>query len=454
MSIRRNSDKKTPFGKKVGGAIPSPVNLKKPGDEDDNIIDDILEDDEEEISEVEVDDIEEISEDDFIAPPSNEFQPRQQQSTAREQFSSGFGSSSSSRRERLDTPEKEQALTYLSFQKVYFPKRIPQKGDAMTLLADYFPYVELRKRTIPLPNVKEYLSALQQVVEEETTQGRRSEFSRYFYAKDNEGNLIYQDWERNTNAMFDLAFNVFENTVILLVRQNKNTQIIFPGKSTTSYKGRGKEQKVKNYVWTNSVEFNTFDYSMLPQNQSLSVNADYNVKDKSIGKIKEVAVGDGMERILEGSFGSGASSLSYEVDMDLTDSLKVAEDYLVRKWVGHKVAKARKRLQYTVLVFADMTGLTWIDPYGVERTSRAKAPAMDLQFMYGYKLGRDLGGSVTGSRWSPIEMAEGSSVPQENRIRNPRQKRLPSRKSSKSTKRLPLKSKKVRSKRRSPFGNR
>jgi hypothetical protein len=109
-------------------------------------------------------------------------------------------SDTQSQRDAVRPKKKKTALeTLLEFQKEYFGKRITLAGNQRKRLAPYYPWVELRKRTTPLPSVQDYLVAI--------SDAPASQYAKFFQNLDAEPGLMIQD--NAISTMFDLAEKIF-----------------------------------------------------------------------------------------------------------------------------------------------------------------------------------------------------------------------------------------------------
>lgn len=117
---------------------------------------------------------------------------------------------------------------YIAAQKVNFVRKVAPKQAKF--LVNYFPYVELVRRTLPLPTVQDYENA-------------------------DDDPLTIKELVGMDPGM---------GYVILVLRANGNTQVIIPSKSQTSYRPRMRDRQgdSKN-VWTSIVEFKTVDLRAL-----------------------------------------------------------------------------------------------------------------------------------------------------------------------------------------------
>lgn len=117
---------------------------------------------------------------------------------------------------------------YIAAQKVNFVRKVAPKQAKF--LVNYFPYVELVRRTLPLPTVQDYADA--------------------------------DDGPPKIEEL--VGMKPGEGYVILVLRANGNTQVIIPSKSQTSYRPRMRDRQgdSKN-VWTSIVEFKSVDLRAL-----------------------------------------------------------------------------------------------------------------------------------------------------------------------------------------------
>ena len=250
-----------------------------------------------------------------------------------------------------ETSDEEESITFnsksvkktaleslLEFQKEYFIKRIiTLAGNQGKRLAPWYPWVELRKRTTPLPNIQDYLVAIASPTD---SQGMvvDSQFSDLL--NDVEPTTFIQD--QNIGQMFDISDAIFggskedgnkSGSVIILLRKNKKAQVIFPGRSTTSYKT--KSGQTVQFVWTSSVEFNWVDYSSLPDGP---VGAGTVTKASEETPI-DILVTNGMPDIKK-----------VESNLSLTNSVSVAENYIIDGWLPSKSNRTQERLKLQTLL--------------------------------------------------------------------------------------------------------
>lgn len=219
----------------------------------------------------------------------------------------------------------------LKWQAQYYSLRVPRQS--LSTFIDYWPYINLKERTLPLPNVEEYVNA--------TLSPRANQAAEAFAAK------VSQIPANPSTAMLDQAFKTFGKTIIILGRKNGMSQVIIPGKSTTSYSSK-RSKTVKNYVWTPSVEFETVNYSSLRDKLS-----EYDPAFK-----RDTGMDDAQgSRVIIGKLPPGggwprrdADSRNYEFNPNLCPSLLVAQDYVQRVW-QRKAGKVQKRMGYKILYY-------------------------------------------------------------------------------------------------------
>lgn len=259
---------------------------------------------------------------------------------------------------------KKTALeSLLEFQKEYFGKRITTAGNQRKRLAPWYPWVELRKRTTPLPNIQDYLVAI--------ANASTSQFSGLL--NNVEPSTFIQD--RNIGQMFDISDAIFggskedgnkSGSVIILLRKNKKAQVIFPGRSTTSYKT--KNGQTVQFVWTSSVEFNWVDYSSLPPG---------NVGAGTVTKANEETPIDILVTKDITDVGKVESNLS------LTNSVSVAENYIIDGWLPSKSNRTQERLNYRLFYFSERDNLQYNDGMGLryEGSLLLKERLQDLESM-------------------------------------------------------------------------
>ncbi len=234
--------------------------------------------------------------------------------------------------------------TVIEFKYRYFPERITERGGQRQRLYPYFPYVELRKRTTPLPSVSEYISAMYDFYGSDMAKGMDEQQFKWvnIVAQKNASDLTKA--EQIFGSKKDARQGKKSGSIIILIRKNGNTQIIFPGRSTTSYKPKGASE-YKNNVWTSSVEFETLDLS--------------SVKGDKLKRLKKVI--PGAEITLKQSLEGEDSLLTFKfkdqdkvnVDISLKNSIYVAEHYLLYSWLTSKAARTRDRLNYNIFYFAE-----------------------------------------------------------------------------------------------------
>jgi hypothetical protein len=162
-----------------------------------------------------------------------------------------------------------------------------------------------------------------------------------FNAKDANGRPDY-----NIRDMFEVANLLFgshksqgrkEGAIILLFRKNTNTQIIFPGLSTTTYKSKG--GPLKEYVWTSSAEFQSIDFSSLQKKITIGSN--------------ELSVVDVGENVPYKRLSGKIDGSKFVTNLELVNSVLVAEDYLFNSWLPSKATRVQERLGYRVYLFQE-----------------------------------------------------------------------------------------------------
>lgn len=328
-----------------------------------------------------------------------------------------------------DDPEQQRTAmeALLEFQYVNFPKRITERGGQRERLKNYFPWVELRKRTTPLPSVAEYLVGIDSgmsAISNYMSTRNITDAKRFGKLADMTADLddLYDDsGNLNIPLMFKMGNDIFgskksrgekSGSIIILFRYNGNTQIIFPGLSTTSYQSKG--GILKDYVWTSSVEFQSFNFSALDkgfkigeQNLKLSEKSDTVEYKRLWGKI------DGQD---------------FLVNLELTDSVRVAEDYLFNQWLPSKAVRAQERLGYRVFLFQE------IEPPNED------TGAVTVNFGGWFNVAERL--AMRSGRASDQQIYQMISEESQNEFRTNPSKRLPSRsKSSKHSSGLSRRSK-------------
>lgn len=258
--------------------------------------------------------------------------------------------------------DRTLALSQLTFQWTNFGMRVPWKQQGR--LANYFPYVNMVARTTPLPNIIEYLHALYKSNHFVLSEDDAIDLDALFG-----GNRDTIDLRAiNMNEAMAISANIFSDTVILLYRDTKkkgkkkkhsgqgNTQVIFPGKSTTSYVSKGSDI-TRNYVWTPSVEFLSYDYENIvdPNKEYEELETVGGTGSSSMGSISEQRLvgestvkGGGLSNTGEQRTGR----MGFDVDLSLCNSILVSRDYLVNSWLTSNPAKTIDRQFYTVLGFA------------------------------------------------------------------------------------------------------
>ena len=167
---------------------------------------------------------------------------------------------------------------YIAAQKDNFARKVAPKQAKF--LVNYFPYVELVRRTLPLPTVEDYLDA---------------------------------DGDNPPDIKELVGMKPGEGYVILVLRANGNTQVIIPSKSQTSYRPRMRDRQgdSKN-VWTSIVEFKTVDLRAL-------------IKDDG-----EVEVEEQIPSIGNKLKGAERRAL---LNLELCTSLLVATDWVMNVWM-------------------------------------------------------------------------------------------------------------------------
>jgi hypothetical protein len=236
----------------------------------------------------------------------------------------------------------DMAKERMLFQYQYYEQRVPKRGTQQEELRNYYPFLELKSRTTPLPNVEEYVRAalIANQGEEETS------------------NLLST---MSQSQILQMGIKMFKNTVIILLRQNGNAQVIYPGKSTTTYEPRG--YNLKEFVWTSSIEFCSYNYAVLATKTNIPKLGTIN--ENNILKTPKLPVAYSL---------TGAVA---NVNLNLKNSANVAFAYLNEVWLSKKSAKTQQRMTYEVLIFGDATDY---------RNKRAKDPSMTLQLYMGTPL--------------------------------------------------------------------
>jgi hypothetical protein len=295
---RRNSD---PIDDLLGSTIsaesvttPTPIIKRSQTEEslEDDLLDDLeevsedLNDDLEEVSEDLDDDLEESSEDLVEETPGIKRAPIRQRKKC-----------------NSDSPF-EEARERLKYQtEAFFSQDLSEKKKSQ--FQNYYPYLELKSRTLPIPSLEEYQIAM----------------------------------DLDTKVSIKDAYGQFEDTIILFMRKNGNTQIIFPGKSTTSYTMRG--YGYKELLWTPSVEFMTYSYE--------------SILDATLGSGTREEFGKQITfNSQNGTAFVGAGQRSrIEIDLTFCNSLEAAKSWLDTIWINAKTSRLQKKYEYECLFFQE-----------------------------------------------------------------------------------------------------
>ena len=263
------------------GATPLPLPKPSPTMDDD---------DEEEFTEeeeefTEEDTAEEFTEEEFI---EEKFTPR--------------------RRCEVDSAFQE-ARERLKYQtEAFFSQTLSEKKKSE--FEKYYPYLELKSRTLPIPSLVEYQTAI--------------------------------GIDTKTPIPIKEAYAQFEDTIILFLRKNGNTQIIFPGKSTTSYTMRG--YGYKEQLWTPSVEYMTYSYESILEQASQDSTLGNNAVD--FGKAMSFDLRSGTAKV-------GKRLSQFTVALNFCNSLEVAKNWLETIWINAKTSRMQKKYKYRCLFFQE-----------------------------------------------------------------------------------------------------
>jgi hypothetical protein len=201
----------------------------------------------------------------------------------------------------------------LEDQLTFFPIRVPkisQKG-----FVRFFPWLELKERTIPLIPAKAFGAAVE------------ADTFTYFAGK--------------------------TKKIILVVRRNGNTQMIIPAKSVTTYTSRSGDREKE--VWSPNAEFITYDYKVLLEEEgqeALKSLKDYSknfYRESDVPAIKMGAIAkDAQVKKLE----LGETNNRTMINLTLCNSLQVAIQYVNTVW--RALPNSTKRFSWPIAIFEEV----------------------------------------------------------------------------------------------------